>query len=65
MTLTKNSEYFQNDAFVDTILLKLFRDNAHFLKHKNSINIFNDKENILGDTVPRLKSYAYTLPQFV
>ncbi len=65
MTLTKNPEYFQNDAFVDTILLKLFRDNAHFLKHKNSINIFNDKDNILGDTVPRLKSYSYTLPQFV
>lgn len=65
MSLTKNENYFQNDAFIETIIFKIFRDNTHFLKHKNSVNIFNDKENILWNSVPRLKSYSYGLPQFV
>ncbi len=65
MTLTKNPEYFANDTFIETILFKIFRDNAHFIKHKNSVNIFNDRENIIGSSIPRLQSNPYSLPQFV
>ena len=65
MTLSKNEKYFQNDAFIDTIILKIFKDNNHFLKHKNSFNVFNDKDNLLWNSIPRLESFEYTLPRFV
>lgn len=65
MTLSKNTNYFQNDAYVDSIIFKIFDNNAHFLKHKSSINIFNDKENIVWNSIPRLQNTPYTLPQFV
>jgi hypothetical protein len=35
------------------------------LKNKNSINIFNDKNNLITWTVPKLEAYKYTLPQYV
>jgi len=65
MTLTKNDNYFQNDTFIKTLIFKVFRDNNHFLKHKNSVNILNDKDNIIGNSIPRLKNFSYALPQFV
>lgn len=65
MTLSKNPNFFQNDTFIESIIFNVFRDNTHFLKHKNSVNIFNDKENIVWNSIPRLKSFPYTLPQFV
>lgn len=65
ITLEKNTNYFQNNMFIDTLILKLFKDNTHFLKHKNSVNIFNDKQNILWDSIPRLEPREYVLPQFV
>ena len=65
ITLERNENYFQNNMFIDTLILKLFKDNAHFLKHKNSVNIFNDKQSILWESVPRLESFEYILPQFV
>ena len=65
MTFIKNPEYFQNDTFLETIIIKIFRDNIHFLKHRNSVNIFNDTENLIGESIPRLESFTYSLPQFV
>ncbi len=65
ITLERNTNYFQNNMFIDTLILKLFKDKNHFLKHKNSVNIFNDKQNILWESVPRLEPFEYILPQFV
>ena len=65
ITLERNTNYFQNNMFIDTLILKLFKDENHFLKHKNSVNIFNDKQNILWESIPRLASFEYILPQFV
>ena len=65
ITLERNTNYFQNNMFIDTLILKLFKDENHFLKHKTSVNIFNDKQNILGESIPRLESFEYILPQFV
>ena len=65
ITLERNTNYFQNNMFIDTLILKLFKDETHFLKHKNSVNIFNDKQNILWESIPRLEPFEYILPQFV
>ncbi len=65
LNLTKNP-YFSDKVFIiDKLLFKVFEDTSHFLKHKDSINIFNDKSSLIGDTLPRLSVYDYTLPQYV
>ncbi len=63
--LDKNNNYFKNDVYINKIILKIFNSKNHFLKNQNSINIFNDKDNILWDSIPRLKVFNYNLPQFV
>lgn len=47
------------------LILKLFPNTNNLLQNKESINIFNDDDNIIWDSMPRLESYKYTLPQFV
>lgn len=61
--LDKN-EYSDNWN-VSKLIIKLFPNTNNLLQNKESINVFNDNENIIGDSMPRLKSYKYTLPQFV
>ncbi len=65
LTLGKNKNYFWNDMYIQFLILNLFRDEAHFLKNKNSFNIFNDKNNIIGSSIPRLSVSEYTSSQFV
>ncbi|MDQ7010078.1 MAG: ABC transporter substrate-binding protein, partial [Candidatus Gracilibacteria bacterium] len=65
ITLNKNSEYFKNNTYIETIIFKVFPTVGHFLKNKNSINIFNDKNNLITGTVPKLGAHNYTLPQYV
>lgn len=61
--LDKN-EY--NDNWnIAKLIIKLFPNTNNLLQNKESINIFNDNDNIIGDSIPRLKSNKYTLPQFV
>lgn len=65
ITLGKNEQYFGNPLYINFLILNLFRDEVHFLKNRNSFNIFNDRDNIIGESNPRLKSYSYNLSQFV
>lgn len=65
VTLWKNEDYFWNDIFIQFLIINLFQDEAHLLKNRNSFNIYNDKENIIGNTIPRLNSFEYSLSQFV
>lgn len=65
LTLDKNPLYKKSDVFIDKISFKVFDDTAHFLKHRETVNIFNDKTNILTNSVPRLQDYQYILPQYV
>jgi ABC-type transport system substrate-binding protein len=44
ITLGKNENYFENEMYIQFLILNLFRDESHFLKNKNSFNIYNDKE---------------------
>lgn len=63
--LDKNKEYTSNPAYIDKIIFKVFKDTSHFLKHKSTINIFNDKNNLIWNSIPKLKSYKYELPQYI
>ena len=65
IALGKNANYFGNNMYIELLILNLFQDEAHFLKNKNSFNIFNDKDGIVGNTIPRLEVFKYTMPQFV
>ncbi len=65
ITLGKNEKYFGNTMYIQFLILNLFRDEDHFLKNKNSFNIFNDKDALIGDSIPRLQVFEYTLSQFV
>jgi len=63
--LDKNQFYTKNPAYIDKMILKIFNDNNHFLKNKDSVQIFNDKENLVWDSVPKLNAYKYHLPQYI
>jgi ABC-type transport system substrate-binding protein len=65
ITLWKNDDYFGNDMYINFLILNLFRDETHFLKNKNSFNVYNDKNSIIWSSIPRLSSHQYTLSQFV
>lgn len=65
LNLTKNPYFSDKEFIIDKLLFKVFEDTSHFLKQKDSINIFNDKWSLIGDTLPRLSVFEYTLPQYV
>lgn len=62
--LEKNEKYHNNNLFIDKLILKVYPEAAVFLKHKDTVNLFSDKNNIVWNSVPRLKNYNYTLPQY-
>ncbi|PIE85539.1 hypothetical protein CSA08_01400 [Candidatus Gracilibacteria bacterium] len=63
--LEKNENFQNNDIFIDKLIFKVYPETSVFLKHKDTVNLFSDKNNIVGNSVPRLKPYNYTLPQYV
>lgn len=46
-------------------MFKFFKDNAHFLKHKETVNIFNDQNNVIWDSIPRLDKNTFFPNQYV
>lgn len=63
--LEKNKNYYSNPAYIDKITFKIFKDTSHFLKYKNSVNIFYDKKNLIWDSIPKFESYKFYLPQYI
>lgn len=61
--LDKND--FYNTSNISRVILNIFPSNNSFQKSGQLMNIFNDTENIIWNTIPRLQSYKYTIPQFV
>ncbi len=61
--LTRNE--FNNNWNISKLIIKLFPNTNSLLQNKEVVNIFNDNRNIIGDSIPRLKSHKYTLPQYV
>jgi len=62
--LEKNENYFNNNVYIDKIIFKFFKNWNFLLKNKDTINIFNDIENIIWKSVPRLQSNYYSLPKY-
>lgn len=65
ISLERNDQYYKNPVYIDTILFKVFPTIKDFLRNKGSINIFNDKDNLISWTIPRLQEHNYILPQYV
>jgi len=61
--LEKNE--FNDNSNISKLILKLFPNTNSLLQNKESINIFNDNDNIIGNSIPRLESHKYTMPQYV
>lgn len=64
LTLEKNENYFNNNVYIDKVIFKFFKNGSYILKNKDIINIFNDDENIIWKSVPRLQSNYYSLPKY-
>ncbi len=56
--------YF-NNWNIEKLVLNIFPDTSTFLKNSQSVNIFNDNENIIWNSNPRLWNHKYTVPQFI
>jgi len=65
ITLEKNDQYYKNPVYIETVLFKIFPSVKDFLRNKGSINIFNDKDNLISESIPRLQAHNYILPQYV
>ena len=63
--LEKNQNYNNNPAYIDKIILKIFKNPSQFLKHKTSVSIFNDKNNLIWNSIPKFNQYKYSLNQYV
>ena len=63
--LEKNSYYTKNPIYIDNITLKIYKDHPSLLQQKDSINIFNDKKNLIWDSIVKLQNHKYILPQYV
>jgi len=61
--LDKNEYYSKWN--ISKVIINIFPNINTFLKNKQSVNVFNDDDNIIWWSVPRLQSYKYTLPQYV
>lgn len=64
LVLEKNENYFNNNIYIDKIIFKFFKNWSFILKNKDIINIFNDDENLIWKSVPRLQSNYYSLPKY-
>ncbi len=56
--------YYDNGN-ISKLILNIFPDTQTFLKNSQSVNIFNDNENIIWSSNPRLANHKYIIPQFV
>lgn len=65
LILTKNQEYKKENILISKYIYKIFRDTEHFLKHKDTINVFLDKNNIVWDTVSRLDKVSFYLNKYM
>lgn len=63
--LEKNEFYTRNPIYIDSIILKFYKDYTTLLQQKGNINIFNDKKSLIWNSIPKLENHKYILPQYV
>lgn len=65
ITLERNPSYALNPTYIEYLIINLFRDETHLLQNRSSsFNIKYDKNRLIGNTIPRLVAYDFTVPQF-
>ena len=65
LILTKNENYPKNPAYLDKIIIKIFKNPSQFLKHKTDVNVFNDKNNLIWNSVLKFNNNKYYLNQYI
>ncbi|MGB2110810.1 MAG: hypothetical protein ACPHY8_02640, partial [Patescibacteria group bacterium] len=63
--LEKNEHYKNNPIAINQLVINMFPDSNTFNKNKETINVFQDDNHLLGTSVPRFEIQEYTLPQQV
>ena len=63
--LEKNNFYSKNPVYINNLILKFYKDYLSLLQQKENISIFNDKKQLIWDSIPKLENYKYILPQYV
>lgn len=65
LNLIKNKNYTWNSVNIERLVINFFPSSSEFLKHKDGINLFNDDNNILWNSIPRLQNNPFYLPQYI
>jgi len=63
ISLDKNE--YNKSWNISKLVIKLFPNISSLLQNKQLINVFNDNDNLIWESIPRFNNYTYTLPQFV
>ncbi len=63
ITLRKNEESW--DTNISKIDIYVFQDENSLKRNKQVVNVFNDTNNFIWDSIARLNSNRYNLPQFL
>ncbi len=63
--LEKNTYYYNNPVYINNITLKFYKDYPSLLQQKENINIFDDKKNLIWNSIPKLKNNKYILNRYV
>lgn len=63
LTLQKNEFYDKSN--ISKIIINIFPDINSFKKNHQAVNVFNDTDNHIGNTIPRFQAQKYTLNSFV
>lgn len=62
--LEKNELYKDNPIYINSYVFFIFNDMSHFLKNKNTVNIFKDDNNLIKSSVPKLAEHKYNLNKY-
>ncbi len=60
--LDTNTPYYEWN--IAKLVINMFPNINSLLQNKETINIFNDDDNIIWDSIPRLENHKYILPQY-
>lgn len=63
LTLQKNEFYDKSN--ISKIVINIFPDINSFKKNHQAVNVFNDTDNNIWNTIPRFQAQKYTLNSFV
>ncbi len=61
--LKRNENFWESN--ISKINIYIFPDENSLKRNKQVINIYNDETNAIWDSIPRLESNRYNLPQFL